>query len=439
MRKTSKIMAFIAAFIILVSMLALPANAATSVNYSVSSASGQKGDTVTVTVRVSSSIGVTSAILNVKFDNTKLQYVSGNAGSMFSTCTVRANGTSSVQCTGMTMGDSNAKKSGTFATLKFKILAESGTAALTISPSSSAGDHSGVGTPPVRLSPTVSNGKVTITKAVTGISLNKTSVSLKKGETSTLTATVTPSDATNKTVTYYTSDKYVAKVSSNGTITAVGGGTATITAKAGTKTATCKVTVSVPQSGISAYGSTSKTVEQGGKLSLRVSKVPSDATDNYSTTWTSADTGIATVSSNGVVTGVALGTTKITAKQNGWSVTYTVTVTEKATQSTTEESSTDESTTEDVTENTSELTTEITTAPTTTEPVTKPENKVSFFKIIWEEIKDENNTVTKLYHYCVVAVASVVMAAITIPVTAVVTASVYKGKIKKLSKKENDE
>ena len=139
--------AVVAAFVILMSVIfAVPASAA-SVTYSCTSASGAKGDTVTVSVRVSSSIGVTSAILNVNFDNTKLQYVSGTAGSMFSTCTVKANGASSVQCTGMTMGDSNAKKSGTFATLKFKILAESGTTALTITPSSSAGDHCGVGTP----------------------------------------------------------------------------------------------------------------------------------------------------------------------------------------------------------------------------------------------------------------------------------------------------
>ena len=131
-------MAIISAFIILVSMFVIPASA-TNVNYSVTSASGQKGDTVTVTVKVSSSIGVTSAILNVNFDSSKLQYVSGSSGSMFTTCTVKAVSSSSVKCTGMTMGDSSAKKSGTFATLKFKILADSGTASLTISPSGSAG------------------------------------------------------------------------------------------------------------------------------------------------------------------------------------------------------------------------------------------------------------------------------------------------------------
>lgn len=433
MRKTSKFMAIISAFIILVSMLALPANAATSVNYSVSSASGQKGDTVTVTVSVSSSIGVTSAILNVKFDNTKLQYVSGTAGSMFSTCTVSANGTSSVQCTGMTMGDNNAKKSGTFATLKFKILAESGTAALTISPSSDAGDHCGVGTPPARLSPTVSNGKVTITKPVTGVSLNRSSVTLKKGETSDLVATVTPSDATNKTVTYSSSNTKVATVNSSGKITAVGGGTATITAKAGGKTATCKVTVTVPQTGIAVSGSSSRSVGIGSALTLKVAKVPSDATDSYSTTWTSADTNIATVSSKGVVTGVALGETTITAKQNNWTVTYKITVTETATESSTdaEESSTEETS---LTENTTEETSLSTTTETVSEPTTDDE-KENFIKTVWAEINDKNNTVTKLYHYAMLLGVGFIVAIISITVTFFVTSGYYKNKTKK---EEND-
>ena len=434
MRKTSKIMAILTAFIILISMFVITASAA-NVNYSVSSASGQKGDTVTVTVKVSSSIGITSAILNVNFDSSKLQYVSGTPGSVFATCTVNASGKSSVQCTGMTMGDSSAKKSGTFATLKFKILAESGTASLTISPSSSAGDHCGVGTPPARLTPVVSNGKITITKAVTGISLNKSSVTLKKGETTNLVATVTPSDATDKTVTYSTSNSKVAKVSSNGTITAVGGGTATITAKAGTKSATCKVSVNVAQTGIALSGNASKTVAQGSTLNLKVVKVPSDATDNYTTTWTSADTNIATVSSKGVVTGVNLGTTTVTATQNGWTVTYKITVTEKVTESSTEESSTDESTTESTTENTTEFTTESTTLPTTTEPVTEPATKDNFFTMVWAEINDENNKVTKLYHYSVMIMAVVIVSAVASVVTYLVTSGYYKAK----SKKEDNE
>ena len=82
------------------------------------------------------------------------------------------------------------------------------------------------------------------TVAATGITLNKTSYTLTKGGTYTLSATVAPSNATNKTVTWTTSDKSVATVSSTGKVTAVKAGTATITAKTSNgKTATCKITV----------------------------------------------------------------------------------------------------------------------------------------------------------------------------------------------------
>ena len=139
----------------------------------------------------------------------------------------------------------------------------------------------------------------------------------------------TPSDATNKTVTYTSSNTKVATVNSSGKVTAVGGGTAKITAKAGGKTATCNVTVNVPQTGISVSGNSSVSVGIGSTATLKVAKVPSDATDNFTTNWSSANTSIATVSSKGVVTGVALGETTITAKQNSWTVTYKITVTEK--------------------------------------------------------------------------------------------------------------
>ena len=85
---------------------------------------------------------------------------------------------------------------------------------------------------------------------VTGVSLNKTTTTLTVGDTETLTATVSPDGATDKTVTWSSSDTDVATVE-NGVVTAVGSGTAniTVTATNGTddtsddKTATCAVTV----------------------------------------------------------------------------------------------------------------------------------------------------------------------------------------------------
>ncbi|MCQ2058482.1 MAG: Ig-like domain-containing protein [Bacteroidaceae bacterium] len=86
--------------------------------------------------------------------------------------------------------------------------------------------------------------------SVTGVELNTTSLSLEVGGTATLTATVSPSDATDKSVTWESNNTSVAMVDSNGKITAKSAGTATITVTTtdGSKTATCTVTVKSQQS-----------------------------------------------------------------------------------------------------------------------------------------------------------------------------------------------
>ena len=78
---------------------------------------------------------------------------------------------------------------------------------------------------------------------VESVSLDKTELKLAKGGNAKLTATVLPADATDKTVTWTTSNDKVATVAADGTVTAVGEGTAVITATAGGKTAQCTVTV----------------------------------------------------------------------------------------------------------------------------------------------------------------------------------------------------
>ena len=81
--------------------------------------------------------------------------------------------------------------------------------------------------------------------SVTGVTLNKTSLTLNKGASETLTATVSPSNATNKSVTWSSSNTSVATVDSNGKVTAVSAGSTAVTVKTndGGKTATCAVTV----------------------------------------------------------------------------------------------------------------------------------------------------------------------------------------------------
>lgn len=77
---------------------------------------------------------------------------------------------------------------------------------------------------------------------VTSISLSSSELSIQLGHSETLTATVLPDNATDKTVTWMTSDASVASVK-DGVVTANKFGTAIITAKAGDKTATCSVKV----------------------------------------------------------------------------------------------------------------------------------------------------------------------------------------------------
>lgn len=79
--------------------------------------------------------------------------------------------------------------------------------------------------------------------AVTALSLSNTSITLTQKGTATITAGVGPANATNKTVTWSSSNTSVATVDANGKVTAVGVGTAVISAKAGDLTATCNVTV----------------------------------------------------------------------------------------------------------------------------------------------------------------------------------------------------
>ena len=81
--------------------------------------------------------------------------------------------------------------------------------------------------------------------AVTSVALDKTTLALTVGGEGQLTATVVPDNATDKTVTWSSDKTSVATVDATGNVTAVAEGEATITAKAGDKTATCKITVTV--------------------------------------------------------------------------------------------------------------------------------------------------------------------------------------------------
>ena len=145
---------------------------------------------------------------------------------------------------------------------------------------------------------------------VSGVTLDKTSTSLKADETVTLTATVSPDDATDKTVTWSTTDATIATVD-DGVVTAKKVGTATITAKAGDKTATCEITVvPTPVTSIS-LSQTSASLKVDETVTLTATVSPDDATDK-TVIWNTSDNSIASVS-NGVVTANRIGNVTITA------------------------------------------------------------------------------------------------------------------------------
>lgn len=147
---------------------------------------------------------------------------------------------------------------------------------------------------------------------VTALTISETSKTLKVGDKFTLTATPTPSTAA---VTWESSDKTVATVSAAGEVEALKEGSATITAKAGDKTAACAVKVEAASSGeitVTALtiSDTSKTLKVGEKYTLTATPTPATAT----VTWESSDEAIAKVSETGEVEAIKEGQATITAK-----------------------------------------------------------------------------------------------------------------------------
>ena len=149
--------------------------------------------------------------------------------------------------------------------------------------------------------------------AVSSVKLNKASVTLSAGETIELIATITPENATDKTVTWTSSNTSVATVA-NGMVTAVASGSATITAQAGNAKAECSITVNPTEVTSISLNKASVTLSAGETIELIATITPENATDK-TVTWTSSNTSVATVA-NGMVTAIASGSATITAQTN---------------------------------------------------------------------------------------------------------------------------
>ena len=166
--------------------------------------------------------------------------------------------------------------------------------------------------------------------AVTSVTLNQTSITLQHEQSYTLVATVKPDNATNKTVTWSSSEPWLVPVDQNGTVTGYGTWgtiTATITAECGGKTATCKVTVLTNTIAVESItlNKTTYTLKVGESYKLVATVKPDNATDK-TVSWSSDNSSVATVDEKGKVSALSEGSAKITAKAGEKTATCQVSV-----------------------------------------------------------------------------------------------------------------
>ena len=166
--------------------------------------------------------------------------------------------------------------------------------------------------------------------SVTGVTLNKTALTLTEGGEETLVAEVAPANATNKAVTWESGNPEVASVDQSGKVTAVKAGTATITVTTadGGKTASCTVTVNAATVAVTGVtlDKVSATMEIGDVLTLRPTVAPANAT-NKAVTWESGNPEVASVDQSGKVTALKAGETTVTVKTADGNKTAVCTIT----------------------------------------------------------------------------------------------------------------
>lgn len=166
------------------------------------------------------------------------------------------------------------------------------------------------------------------TEKLTGITVEPSSMNLKAGETGVIQVTPVPVGASLGEKTYSSTNTSVAEVDKTGRVTAKKSGTAVITITAGGFTKQCTVTVTNPLVSFS-LNRTVTTILAGSSETLVITTTPTNP-DAYTINWTSDNTSVATVDSNGKVSGVSGGTATITATINEIQKQCVVKVEEKA-------------------------------------------------------------------------------------------------------------
>ena len=145
-----------------------------------------------------------------------------------------------------------------------------------------------------------------------GILMSPSSAALKIGESLLLTATIYPENTSDKSLVWSSENPEIASVSSTGVVTAIGTGITTISARNGHSIAKCTITVSPIEATSISLNVKDETIFVASTTQLIANISPANVTDK-TITWTSSKPEIATVSKEGVVVGVAVGTTTVTA------------------------------------------------------------------------------------------------------------------------------
>ena len=327
--RNSKIIAIIIALIMLVTLSiptivkALSTSEDFKGHLAVSNAEGAVGDNVTVNITATSDMTIENGGLLLEYDHDKLQYVSSTDGSVDKLDIVSNNDDSGViiaLVANMSVNNVTIPSGTIISSITFKIL-DGGDQTLKLV-YEQENNH-----------PELATGTIKVAVPVAGVSLDKDTLSLEVGGEGSLVATVNPDNATNKTVTWTSSNTSVATVE-NGTVKAVGNGTTTITASAGGFSATCNVTVHTKLTGIKLNKTTAE-VNKGKYIILHVEYEPStadimpDGSPIPSAVYESNHPEFASVNTNkGSVTGVKQGSATITAKVGEFTATCDVTVKE---------------------------------------------------------------------------------------------------------------
>lgn len=162
-------------------------------------------------------------------------------------------------------------------------------------------------------------------KIISGIKMDNDTLNLETGKTSILKVSTLPAeiDISKETITWTSSNEKIATVDSNGVVTAIKAGTATISATVLGQTAQCTVTVSEPAPEITIKlnrGTLTLPEQQIRQLTAEVQGT------SESVTWTSSNEKVAVIDSNGVITALKEGTTTISAKVGQKTATCTLTV-----------------------------------------------------------------------------------------------------------------